>query len=184
MPKKSSSPVDAHLAQIPAARRKELERVRAVIRDHLPRGYEEAMAGKIIVYEVPLARYADTYNGHALWYVALAAQKNYLSLYLMNCYGSASLMKEAARRLRGGGQEARHGQVVRALPGRRRPRARHHRGDRREHPARQVRGDREGGAPAMNPRPVATRGLTDVALAVRDPAASAALTPASSAAAS
>jgi len=35
---------------------------------------------------VALERYADTYNGHPLWYVALASEKSYLSLHLMSVY--------------------------------------------------------------------------------------------------
>ena len=91
MPAKQPSTVAAYLAQIPAARRKELERVRAVVREHLPAGYQETLASGMIVYEVPLARYADTYNGKALWYAALAAQKSYLTLHLMPVYGSPTL---------------------------------------------------------------------------------------------
>ena len=40
----------------------------------------------MISYQVPLERYPDTYNGQPLAYVALAAQKHYYSLYLMNVY--------------------------------------------------------------------------------------------------
>jgi hypothetical protein len=83
--------VAAYLASLPAERRRELARVRSIVRKHLPRGYREALSQQIIVYEVPLARYRDTYNGHPLWYAALAAQKNYLTLHLMNVYGSAVL---------------------------------------------------------------------------------------------
>ena len=45
----------------------------------------------MIVYQVPFERYSDTYNGQPLWYAALAAQKNYLTLHLMPVYGSRSL---------------------------------------------------------------------------------------------
>ena len=37
---------------------------------------------------VPLERYPKTYNRQALQYAALASQKNYVSLYLMNVYGN------------------------------------------------------------------------------------------------
>ncbi len=39
------------------------------------------------MYSVPLEDYPDTYNKQPLCYVALAAHKNYCSLYLMSCYG-------------------------------------------------------------------------------------------------
>jgi hypothetical protein len=41
----------------------------------------------MLVYQVPLNRYADTYNGQPLWYVALASEKSYLSLHLVSIYG-------------------------------------------------------------------------------------------------
>ena len=92
------STVHALLAAQPAARRRELETVLALVRKHLPAGYEEAMVKGMVVWQVPLARYPDTYNGHALWYAALAAQKSYFSLYLMNAYADPA----RAARLREG----------------------------------------------------------------------------------
>jgi hypothetical protein len=94
----ASPTVTSFLASLPPARRKELARVRAVIRKHLPAGYAETLRGSMIAYEVPLARYPDTYNGQALWLAALAAPKSYLTLHLMPVYGSPELM----RRLRDG----------------------------------------------------------------------------------
>lgn len=87
----SASTAAKVLAQLPAARRAELARVRSVVRRRLPKGYQEVVYKGMIVYEVPLARYGDTYNGQALWYAALAAQKNYLTLHLMGAYGSPAL---------------------------------------------------------------------------------------------
>ncbi|MGA2384654.1 MAG: DUF1801 domain-containing protein [Gemmatimonadales bacterium] len=98
MPAKPPSTVSAFLAGQPASRRTELQAVLAVVRKNLPAGYEEAVVKGMVVWQVPLARYPDTYNGHALWYAALAAQKNYLSLYLMNAYGDPGV----ARRLKEG----------------------------------------------------------------------------------
>ncbi len=96
MAKQTPSTVTEFLAQLPPDRRKEIQRVRAVVRKHLPTGYVETLTKGMIVYEVPLERYAETYNGHALWYAALASQKAYLTLHLMPVYGSAPL----AQRLR------------------------------------------------------------------------------------
>jgi uncharacterized protein YdhG (YjbR/CyaY superfamily) len=98
MASKSPPTVAAYLAGLPPGKRDELQRVRAVVKQHLPDGYQETVSSGMIVYQVPLARYADTYNGHPLWYAALAAQKNHLSLHLMNAYGSPAL----ARKLRDG----------------------------------------------------------------------------------
>lgn len=98
MSRAPASAVEDYLTHLPADRRLAMETVRDVILRNLPSGYEEALAGKILVYQVPLVRYPDTYNGHPLWYVALASQKNYLSLYLMSAYGDSA----HARQLREG----------------------------------------------------------------------------------
>jgi len=40
----------------------------------------------MIVYQVPLARYPNTYNGQPLAYAGLASQKNHMAVYLMGIY--------------------------------------------------------------------------------------------------
>ena len=65
--------------------------MRRVIRGRLPDGYEEVVSKNMIVYQVPLQRYPDTYNGHPLWYVAIASEKSYLSLHLMPVYRNTAL---------------------------------------------------------------------------------------------
>jgi hypothetical protein len=102
MPTTLPAAVSGFLAHLPPDRRPEVEQVRNVILQHLPAGYEEAVVKQMLVYQVPLARYPDTYNGHPLWYVGLASQKSYLSLYLMHVYADPGL----AQRLREGFQAA------------------------------------------------------------------------------
>ena len=69
-----------YLAELPADRRDELERVRNLINSALPDGYREGMGYGMIGWVVPLERYPDTYNKQPLAYAALAAQKNSNSL--------------------------------------------------------------------------------------------------------
>ena len=85
--------VPDYLAGLPADRRKAISAVRSVIRKNLPKGYKEAMGYGMICYSVPLSRYPDTYNGQPLCYAALAAQKHYNAVYLMNVYGDAAEAK-------------------------------------------------------------------------------------------
>ncbi len=85
-----SPAVAAFLAGLPAERRREIERVRDLLQQRLPAGYEETISKNMLVYQVPLERYSDTYNKQPLWYVALASQKSYLSLHLMCAYGDAA----------------------------------------------------------------------------------------------
>ncbi len=78
--------VTEFLATLPPERRTAMQAVRKVIKQNLPKGYKEEMAGRIISWVVPLSVYPDTYNGHALWYAGLASQKNYISLHLPMVY--------------------------------------------------------------------------------------------------
>ncbi len=92
MVSRSAASVAAYLAGLPADRRTELETVLKMVRRRMPRGYQECMGYGMIMWSIPLAQYPDTYNGHPLCYAALAAQKNYSSLYLMCVYGDPSRM--------------------------------------------------------------------------------------------
>ena len=100
--------VSAFLASLPPASAKELRRVRTVIRQHLPAGFEEAVRGEMIVYEVPLRRYPDTYNGHPLWLAALGAS---LSLHLMAVYASPAHMRRLQEGFRAAGKKLEIGKA-------------------------------------------------------------------------
>jgi hypothetical protein len=104
--------VPEFLDQLPPVRRREVDRLRALIRRHLPAGYEEVVSKRMLVYQVPLARYPDTYNKQPLWYIALASEKSYLSLHLMSVYGDAAQAEHAQGQLQGRREETRHGQSL------------------------------------------------------------------------
>ena len=89
-----ASTVSEYLGSLPADRRKAMAAVRKVIRANLPKGIVESMNWGMIVYEVPLRTYPDTYNGQPLAYAGLASQKNHMSVYLMGIYGSDALRAE------------------------------------------------------------------------------------------
>ena len=76
---------------MPEGRRAAISAVRQVVLENLPQGYEEMMQFGMIGYVIPLERYPVTYNGQALQYAALASQKNYMSLYLMNVYSDEAV---------------------------------------------------------------------------------------------
>lgn len=82
------------LAELPAERRCEIEKVRDVVNAALPAGYREGMAYGMIGWAVPLEDYPDTYNKQPLAYAGLAAQKNYNSLYLNCVYASQQRLKQ------------------------------------------------------------------------------------------
>ena len=64
-----------YLDSLPPERRSEVERVWQVVRGSVPDGYSEEITAKFL-----------TFKTGAEWYIALANQKNYISLYLMPVY--------------------------------------------------------------------------------------------------
>jgi hypothetical protein len=84
---KATTP-EAYLAELPEERREVISAVREMILHRLPQGYSESINYGMLSYEIPLSRYPKTYNKQPLSYVALAAQKNFNSIYLMGVYGS------------------------------------------------------------------------------------------------
>jgi hypothetical protein len=78
---------DEYIAALPEDRREAVRAVAEVIRRNLPEGYREGMQYGMIGWYVPLETFPDTYNGQPLGLVALASQKQYVSLYLNNVYG-------------------------------------------------------------------------------------------------
>lgn len=81
--------VSDYVSSLPPDRQRVVKQVRGFLKNHLPKGYKEQMGFGAITYAVPLAVLPDTYNGQPLCYLAIAAQKNYYTLYLMNVYGNA-----------------------------------------------------------------------------------------------
>jgi uncharacterized protein YdhG (YjbR/CyaY superfamily) len=94
MARSTASTVEEYLAELPEERRRVVSTVRDAVLRHLPEGYRESMAYGMIGYGVPLERYPNTYNGQPLSFAAIAAQKNYYSLYLTCVYGNPDRERE------------------------------------------------------------------------------------------
>ena len=105
MAQSKAETVDEYLAELPLDRREAIVKVREVILRHLPSGYEETMQYGMIGYVIPLQTYPVTYNGQPLEYIALASQKNYMSLYLMNIYGDKDTEQWFANSYRASGKK-------------------------------------------------------------------------------
>jgi len=73
-----------YLSEMEPDRAAVIGHVRDLVNAAMPQGYVEHVAWGMITWSIPLELYPDTYNGQPLAYAALAAQKNYYSLYL-NC---------------------------------------------------------------------------------------------------
>jgi hypothetical protein len=86
MSKSKPTTVEEYLRDLPADRRATFSELRTLLQRSMPKGYQESLASGMITYCVPLEKYPDTYNKQPLGYVALAAQKNHNTLYLMGAY--------------------------------------------------------------------------------------------------
>jgi hypothetical protein len=87
--------VKQYLADLPAERRAVVQAVRKVILDNLSKGYEEGMSYGMLGYYIPHELYPPGYHAdpkQPLGVAALAAQKNYYSLYLALYYGDGEHM--------------------------------------------------------------------------------------------
>ena len=86
---------DEYVASLPDDRKKIVADIRKTINKNLPKGYKECMAYGMINWVVPHELYPSGYHVDPklpLGYMALASQKNYISLYSMCLYGSGPLL--------------------------------------------------------------------------------------------
>lgn len=81
-----------YLESLTPERAEVISDMRRFILKNLPKGYEEVIEYGMLSYVIPLKNFPDTYNGKPLCVVALAAQKNYNSLYLNAVYSSPALL--------------------------------------------------------------------------------------------
>ena len=85
--------VDQYIAELPEERRATINRVRDFVRPHLDPRLQEGMMYGMIGWYIPHSIYPAGYHVDPklpLGYLALAAQKNYYSLYLLTAYSDGS----------------------------------------------------------------------------------------------
>src|ERR1044071_10329816 len=85
---------EQYLSSLPPERSREVERVWGLVRDNIPAGYVEHIDSKFL-----------SFRAGEEWYVALANQKNYISLYLMPIY----IYPELKAKIDGSGKKLRCG---------------------------------------------------------------------------
>lgn len=87
----AANTVDEYLEAAPAERQEALRRMRALLRDHLPRGFEEQLGYGMPAFVVPHHLYPAGYHcdpSLPLPFVSFANQKNFVALYHMGLYAS------------------------------------------------------------------------------------------------
>ena len=85
---------EEYLEKIPEDRRTSVSKLRNVVLDNLPEGFEEQISYGMLGYVVPHSIYPDGYycTPHLpLPFMAIASQKNFISLYHMGFYANSDL---------------------------------------------------------------------------------------------
>jgi len=89
----ANSPKD-YISQVPEERKATLQKLRKVINNNLPEGFEEGMIYKMIGYYVPHAVYPEGYHCDPkipLPFMSFASQKNSVNLYHSGIYAKREL---------------------------------------------------------------------------------------------
>ena len=95
MQSKATSP-EQYLAELPEDRKESITKLRQVILDNLPEGFDEVMSYGMLGYVVPHSNYPDGYHCDPklpLPFINLASQKAHIGLYHMGIYANEDLLK-------------------------------------------------------------------------------------------
>lgn len=90
---KANSP-EEYIAQIPEERKEPLKKLRKVILDNLPKGFEESIQYGMIGYVVPHSIYPDGYHCDPkipLPFMNIASQKNFVAVYSSSLYAQKDI---------------------------------------------------------------------------------------------
>ena len=87
--------VDQYINEAPEDRREALQKLRNVILENLPEGFQEAMGYGMAGYVVPHSIYPSGYHCDPkmpLPFISVASQKNFIAFYHMGIYADETLL--------------------------------------------------------------------------------------------
>jgi uncharacterized protein YdhG (YjbR/CyaY superfamily) len=87
--------VSSYLAALPEDRIAPMQKLRQIILDSIPNGFEECISYGMIGYVVPFSLYPSSYHCDSklpLPFVNIASQKNFIALYHMGIYADQGLL--------------------------------------------------------------------------------------------
>lgn len=87
---------EQYIKELPEDRRPAMEKLRSVILNNLPSGFEETMSYGMISYVVPHSVYPDGYHTDPalpLPFMSISSKKNHIALYHMGLFADESLME-------------------------------------------------------------------------------------------
>jgi len=86
---------EEYILDLPEERQDIVQKIREVILENIPEGYEEVIQYKMLGYVVPHKIYPNGYHcdpNQPLPFINLASQKNYISLYHMGLYADEEML--------------------------------------------------------------------------------------------
>ena len=86
---------DDYISQLPEDRKTPISKLRQIIKDNLPNGFEEGMNYNMIGFYIPHSVYPDGYHCDPklpLPFMNLASQKNFVAVYHMGVYAKKELL--------------------------------------------------------------------------------------------
>ena len=106
MQSSANSPQE-YIDELPTDRREAIQKIRQVIRENIPGGFEETISYGMLAFSVPHSLYPPGYHckpDEPLPFISLASQKHFIGLYHMGLYSDEKLLdwfkKEYAKRCR------------------------------------------------------------------------------------
>jgi hypothetical protein len=84
----SATTVKQYLDELDSERAPQIRELVKLVRNNIKPGFIETMRWGMISYEIPLEVSGETYNKQPLNYVAIASQKNYISVYVLGIYAN------------------------------------------------------------------------------------------------
>ena len=88
--------VEQYIKELPDERKSAMVKLRTVILENLPRGFEETLNYGMIGYVVPHSIYPDGYHTDPslpLPFMSIASQKNHIALYHLGLYADEQLLE-------------------------------------------------------------------------------------------
>lgn len=87
---------DEYIEKVPEERTEAIKKLRKVIKDNVPEGFQETMSYGMIGYVVPHSIYPDGYHVNPelpLSFMHIASQKSHIAVYHSGIYADDKLMK-------------------------------------------------------------------------------------------
>lgn len=88
--------VEEYIDQIPEKRKDTFNKLRSIIQESIPEGFEEIISYSFPSYVVPLSIYPKGYHckkNEPLPFISIANQKNFIALYHMGIYAKPQILE-------------------------------------------------------------------------------------------